>query len=83
MAENIKEKITLWTGIIIFLLTIAGYGVYYGKLSQRVDNLESRTSKIESIVEDKLDVLTKMINQQTVNIAVLTEKVEQLRTHNK
>lgn len=83
MAENIKEKITLWTGIIIFLLTIAGYGVYYGKLSQRVDNLESRTNKIESIVEDKLDVLTKMINQQTVNIAVLTEKVEQLRTHNK
>lgn len=85
MAENIKDKITLWTGIILFLLTIAGYGVYYGKLSQRVDNLETRTNKIETIVEDKLDILTKVVSQQTVSIAVLAEKVEQLnqRMNNK
>lgn len=79
MNENIKNTITLTIAIFGFLATIAGYGVSIGKLSQRVSDLELKTNKIETVINDKLETTIKTINEQTVQIAVLSEKVDQLK----
>lgn len=79
MKENIKNIITLTIAVFGFLATIAGYGVSIGKLSQRVNDLELKTNKIETIINDKLETTIETINKQTVQIAVLSEKVDQLK----
>lgn len=71
---SLKDIIT----VVVFLFTIAGYGVAYGRLSQRVDNLDARTVKVEDVVDNKLAALTKAISDQNVQIAVLAEQVKQL-----
>ncbi len=84
MNENIKtdlkSKITLAIAVFGFLATVAGYGVSIGRLSQRVDELEVKTNKIETTINDKLETTINTINNQTVQIAVLSEKVDQLKT---
>lgn len=80
MSENIRSKITLAIAVFGFLATVAGYGVSIGRLSQRVDELERKTNKIETAINDKLETTIKTINKQTVQIAVLSEKVDQLKT---
>lgn len=84
MNENIKtdlkSKITLAIAVFGFLATVAGYGVSIGRLSQRVDELEVKTNKIETTINDKLETTIETINKQTVQIAVLSEKVDQLKT---
>lgn len=84
MSENtktdIKSKITFAITVFGFLATIAGYGVSIGRLSQRVDELEIKTNKIEITINDKLETTIETINKQTVQIAVLSEKVDQLKT---
>lgn len=84
MNENIKteikNKITLIISIFGFLATIAGYGVSIGRLSQRVDYLEAKTNKVETAITDKLETTIDTISKQTVQIAVLSEKVDQLKT---
>lgn len=80
MSENIRSKITLAIAVFGFLATVAGYGVSIGRLSQRVDELERKTNKIETTINDKLETTIETINKQTVQIAVLSEKVDQLKT---
>lgn len=77
---DIKNKIVLVITIFGFLATVAGYGVSIGRLSQRVNDLEVKTNKIETVINDKLETTIKTISQQTVQIAVLSEKVDQLKT---
>ena len=77
--SEIKSKVTTYIAIASFLLTLLGCGVAYGRLSQRVDTLEKKSDQVESTVTEKLDVITKSLNSQTVQIAVLSEKVEQLK----
>lgn len=77
---DIKNKIVLVITIFGFLAAVAGYGVSIGSLSQRVNDLEVKTTKIETVINDKLETTIKTISQQTVQIAVLSEKVDQLKT---
>ena len=77
---NLKSKITLAITVFGFLATIAGYGMSIGRLSQRVEDLEKKTNKIEITINDKLETTISTINRQTVQIAVLSEKVDQLKT---
>lgn len=77
---NIKNKVTFVITIFGFLATVAGYGVSIGRLSQRVDELEIKTNRIETTINDKLETTIENLNRQTVQIAVLSEKVDQLKT---
>lgn len=77
--ETLKDKIAFYSLLIAFVATFAGYGVWVGKISTRVDNLEERTTKIESTIDTKIDSMATSINELTVQTAVLSEKVDQLR----
>lgn len=73
------NTITLVISIVGFLATFVVYGISIGKLYQRVENIEGKTMKIDDIINDKLEITTKSLNEQTIKIAVLAEKVEQLK----
>lgn len=73
------NTITLVISVVGFIATFVVYGISIGKLYQRVENIESKTMKIDDIINDKLEITTKTLNEQTIKIAVLAEKVEQLK----
>lgn len=73
------NTITLVISIVGFIATFVVYGISIGKLYQRVETIESRTVKIDDIINNKLEITTKSLNEQTIKIAVLAEKVEQLK----
>lgn len=73
------NTITLVISIVGFIATFVVYGISIGKLYQRVENIENKTIKIDDIIDNKLELTTKSLNEQTIKIAVLTEKVEQLK----
>lgn len=85
MADNmsIKDKVGLYITIFGFVGAVAGYGISIGRLSQRVDSLETRQNKVESIVDNKLDELQKSVNELSKQTAVLSDRVESLKSEMK
>lgn len=73
------NTIILIISVVSFIATFVAYGISIGKLYQRVETIESKTIKIDDIINDKLEFTTKSLNEQTIKIAVLAEKVEQLK----
>jgi hypothetical protein len=63
--------------------TLIGYGVWVGKISQRVSEVEKKQTKLESRIEEKLDVLTASIYETNLKIEGITKDVQYLREKNK
>ena len=63
--------------------TLIGYGVWVGKISQRVSEVEKKQTKLESRIEEKLDVLTASIYETNLKIEGITNDVQYLREKNK
>lgn len=58
--------------------TLIGYGVWVGKISQRVADVEKKQTKLESRIEEKLDVLTASIYETNLKIEGLTKDIQYL-----
>lgn len=63
--------------------TLIGYGVWVGKISQRVSDVEKKQAKLESRIEEKLDVLTASIYETNLKIEGITKDIQYLREKNK
>ena len=63
--------------------TLIGYGVWVGKISQRVSDIEKKQAKLESRIEEKLDVLTASIYETNLKIEGLTKDIQYLKDRNK
>jgi hypothetical protein len=63
--------------------TLIGYGVWVGKISQRVSEVEKKQTKLESRIEEKLDVLTVSIYETNLKIEGITKDVQYLREREK
>ena len=77
--ERNKDKITFLISVLTLAGILAGYGIWVGNISTKVDKLEKRTEKLETTLDAKIDGLVTNINQLTVQTAVLSEKVDQLK----
>lgn len=77
--ERNKDKITFLISVLTLAGIMAGYGIWVGNISTKVDKLEKRTEKLETTLDTKIDGLVSNINQLTVQTAVLSEKVDQLK----
>lgn len=77
--ERNKDKITFLISVLTLAGIMAGYGIWVGNISTKVDKLEKRTEKLETTLDKKIDGLVTNINQLTVQTAVLSEKVDQLK----
>lgn len=77
--ERNKDKITFLISVLTLAGILAGYGIWVGNISTKVDKLEKRTEKLETTLDTKIDGLVANINQLTVQTAVLSEKVDQLK----
>ena len=62
---------------------LVGYGMWVGRISQRVADVESKQAKLESRVETKLDVLTANVYDIGVKIAELTKDVQYMKEKTK
>lgn len=58
--------------------TLIGYGVWVGKISQRISDVEKKQNKLESRIEEKLDVLTASIYETNLKIEGLTKDIQYL-----
>lgn len=56
-----------------------GYGVWVGKISQRVSEVEKKQTKLESRIEEKLDALTTSINETNIKIEGITKDIQYIR----
>lgn len=63
--------------------TLIGYGVWVGKISQRVSEVEKKQTKLESRIEEKLDVLTASIYETNLKIEGITKDIQYLREREK
>jgi hypothetical protein len=63
--------------------TLIGYGVWVGKISQRVSDVERKQSKLEGRIEEKLDVLTANIYETNVKIEGITKDIQYLKEKGK
>ena len=63
--------------------TLIGYGVWVGKISQRVSEVEHKQTKLESRIEEKLDTLTSSINETNIKIGGITKDIQYIRERNK
>jgi hypothetical protein len=63
--------------------TLIGYGVWVGKISQRVSEVEGRQSKLEGRIEEKLDVLTANSYETNLKIEGLTKDIQYLKEKGK
>mgnify|MGYP002522575316 CR=1 FL=1 len=63
--------------------TLIGYGVWVGKISQRVTDVEKKQTKLESRIEEKLDVLTASIYETNLKIEGLTKDIQYLTKEKK
>ena len=77
--ERNKDKITFLISVLTLAGILAGYGIWVGNISTKVDKLEKRTEKLETTLDTKIDGLVANINKLTVQTAVLSEKVDQLK----
>lgn len=63
--------------------TLIGYGVWVGKISQRVTDVEKKQTKLENRIEEKLDVLTASIYETNLKIEGLTKDIQYLTKEKK
>lgn len=63
--------------------TLIGYGVWVGKISQRISEVEKKQTKLESRIEEKLDVLTASIYETNLKIEGMQKDIQYLREKNK
>lgn len=63
--------------------TLISYGVWVGKISQRVSDVEKKQTKLESRIEEKLDVLTASIYETNLKIEGMQKDIQYLREKNK
>ena len=63
--------------------TLIGYGVWVGKIQQRVSDVEKKQTKLESRIEEKLDVLTASIYETNLKIEGITKDIQYLREREK
>ena len=59
--------------------SMIGYGVWVGKISQRVSDVEKKQTKLESRIEEKLDALTTSINETNIKIEGITKDIQYIR----
>lgn len=59
--------------------TLIGYGVWVGKISQRVTEIEKKQTKLEGRIEEKLDALTASIYETNLKIEGLTKDIQYLK----
>lgn len=59
--------------------TLVGYGVWVGKISQRIADVEKKQTKLETRIEEKLDVLTASIYETNIKIEGLTKDIQYLK----
>ena len=59
--------------------TLVGYGVWVGKISQRIADVEKKQAKLETRIEEKLDVLTASIYETNIKIEGLTKDIQYLK----
>ena len=62
---------------------LVGYGMWVGRISQRVADVECKQTKLESRVETKLYVLTANVYDIGVKIAELTKDVQYMKEKTK
>ena len=63
--------------------TLVGYGVWVGKISQRIADVEKKQTKLETRIEEKLDVLTASIYETNLKIEGMQKDIQYLREKNK
>ena len=59
--------------------TLIGYGVWVGKISQRVTDVEKKQTKLENRIEEKMDVLTANIYETNLKLEGITKDIQYLR----
>jgi hypothetical protein len=63
--------------------TLIGYGVWVGKISQRISDIEKKQTKLEGRIEEKLDALTASVYDTNLKIEGMTKDIQYLREKNK
>lgn len=63
--------------------TLIGYGVWVGKISQRISDVEKKQTKLEGRIEEKLDALTASVYETNLKIEGMTKDIQYLREKNK
>lgn len=59
--------------------TLIGYGVWVGKISQRISEVEKKQTKLEGRIEEKLDALTASVYETNLKIEGITKDIQYLR----
>lgn len=72
-------EIGLIAGALGVIGTLVGYGVWVGKISQRVTDVEKKQTKLESRIEEKMDVLTANIYETNLKLEGITKDIQYLR----
>ena len=60
-----------------------GYGMWVGRISQRISDVEKKQAKLESRIEEKLDVLTANVYETNIKLEGLTKDVQYLTKEKK
>ena len=72
-------EIGLIAGALGVVGTLVGYGVWVGKISQRVADVEKKQTKLENRIEEKMDVLTANIYETNLKLEGITKDIQYLR----
>lgn len=72
-------EIGLIAGALGVIGTLVGYGVWVGKISQRVADVEKKQTKLENRIEEKMDVLTANIYETNLKLEGITKDIQYLR----
>ena len=72
-------EIGLIAGALGVVGTLVGYGVWVGKISQRVTDVEKKQTKLENRIEEKMDVLTANIYETNLKLEGITKDIQYLR----
>jgi hypothetical protein len=62
---------------------LVGYGMWVGRISQRISDVEKKQAKLESRIEEKLDVLTASIYETNIKLEGITKDVQYLTKEKK
>lgn len=72
-------KIAVVLGIVG---TLIGYGVWVGRISQKVATIETKQEKLEGRIDEKLDVITASIYDTNIKLEGVGKDVQYLRERN-
>lgn len=78
--SNDIGKIAVVLGIVG---TLIGYGVWVGRISQKVSTIETKQEKLEGRIDEKLDVITASIYDTNIKLEGVGKDVQYLREKNK